>query len=50
MRYLLAILVVLPGIMSLVLEGDGTLLIFCFLMSMVLIWDKTDWTKDPYKR
>lgn len=50
MRYLFAILVVIPGILAMVLEGDATLLLFCFALSMYLIWSKTDWTKDPYRR
>lgn len=50
MRYLFAILMVIPGILTMVLEGDATLLLFCFTLSMYLIWSKTDWTKDPYKR
>lgn len=49
MRYLFAILIVIPGILTLVLEGDATLLLFCFALSMYLIWSKTDWTKGPYR-
>lgn len=49
MRYLLAILIIFPGLIPFVIEGDATLLAICFIISMVLIWSKTDWTKGPYR-
>ena len=50
MRYIFAILIVLCGLVPFVLEGDATGLGLCFIISMILIWSKTDWTKGPYER
>lgn len=49
MRYFLAILIVICGMGPFVVDGDATVLALCFLVSMALIWSKTDWTKGPYK-
>ena len=50
MRYFIAFMLVVCGLIPLVLEGDGTVLLVMFCVSMVLIWSKTDWTKGPYKK
>lgn len=50
MRYFIAFMLVVCGLIPLVLEGDGTVLLVMFCTSMVLIWSKTDWTKGPYKK
>ena len=50
MRYLIAFLLVIGGLVPFVLEGDATVLGLMFVVSMFLIWSKKDWTKGPYEK
>lgn len=48
MRYIIAFLLVICGIIPFVVDGDITMLIFTFCISMYLIWSKWDWAKLEY--
>ena len=50
MRYLIAFLLVIGGLVPFVLEGDATVLGLMFVVSMFLIWSERDWTKGPYEK
>lgn len=50
MRYLLAMILLAIGAVPVILEGNGTFLIFAAIVALTLILDKRDWTKGPYER
>lgn len=50
MRYLMAFILVVVGMVPFAVEGDGTFLILTSIAAAALIFCKEDWTKGPYRR